>query len=478
MATHLIDRLASLSNLAGIPRKELEWLVEHGQFAVYELGTVIGPKGKRVDYLWIIVSGKISIRVDRGVGPRLVTEWETGEVSGMLPYSRMSGPPGDNYIAEKAELLAIPVKLFPQMINNCPSFTTYTVHKMLDRARNFNTSDLQDEKMISLGKMSAGLAHELNNPASAAVRDAKLILAGLDDLNIASQAIGKASLTDMQFKKINDMRASFHTKSDSALLSPVQKADQEDKITDWLVARRLNPGLSVPLADTSLTIEQLDALATTMPDHVLDVALKWMVASWTTQSLTIDIEQAVTQIYRVVDAVKKFTYMDNLADKEMVDVEPGIRDTLCILLGKTKSKNATITLEMDPDVPRVYANGSELNQVWFSLLDNALDAISESGTIRIEARCELNRVVVQIVDDGPGIAPGAISKVFDPFFTTKAPGQGTGLGLNITRRLLRRYHGDISVHSQPGQTEFRVSLLYDKPELTTVNRETAEVNGK
>ena len=152
--------------------------------------------------------------------------------------------------------------------------------------------------------------------------------------------------------------------------------------------------------------------------------LRWLVASWTTQSLTIDIEQAVTQIYRVVNAVKKFTYMDNLADKEMVDVEPGIRDTLSILLGKTKSKNATITLEIDPDVPRVYANGSELNQVWFCLLDNALDAIPESGTICVESRCELNRVVIEIVDDGPGIAPRHRPHLFEPFYTTASDGSG------------------------------------------------------
>ena len=457
MATHLIDRLASLSNLAGIPRKELGWLVDHGHYAVYEVGTIVAPKGKPVNYLWIILSGKISIRVDRGVGPRLVTEWITGDVTGMLPYSRMSGPPGDNYIEQKAELLAIDVNLFPEMIHHCPSFTTYTVHCMLDRTRNFNTSDLQDEKMISLGKLSAGLAHELNNPASATVRDAKLMQdESLANLNAASRAFGATGLTEMQFSQVKNLCAKCLAKSDDLLLTPIQKADQQDEISDWLENHQINSDFAVPLADNSFTISHLKTLASVIPGDTLEVTLRWIVANCSTYSLAIEIEQAATQIYKVVNAVKKFTYMDNLVNKEIVDVASGIRDTINVLIAKTKSKNAVINLNIAENLPGVYANGSDLNQVWFSLVDNALDAISDSGRIQIEACSELNQLVVRIIDDGPGIASNEISKIFDPFFTTKPPGQGTGLGLDIARRLLRRYHGDISVHSQPGRTEFRV----------------------
>ncbi len=470
MAAQLINRLASLPNLTGIPRKELKWLVEHGRFAAYEAGTIVGPKGKRVDFLWIILSGKIAIRVDRGAGPRRVREWLAGEVTGMLPYSRMSGPPGDNFVEEKAEVLEIHVKLFPEMIHLCPSFTAYTVHSMLDRVRNFNTSDLQDEKMISLGKLAAGLAHELNNPASATVRDAKLLSEGLANLDAASRMLGAAGLSDAKFAIIQNMRAACLMKPNGSSLSPIQKADHQDKITDWLVRHRLNPDFSLPLADTSITIGQLDELANAIPPEALDLSLKWIIACYTSNSLAVEIEQATARIYKVIDAVKKFTYMDNLADKEFIHVEPGIRDTISVLIAKTKAKNATIKLEIATDLPRVYANGSDLNQVWFSLLDNALDAISKSGYIGIEACSELNRVVVRIVDDGPGISPDIVSKIFDPFFTTKPPGQGTGLGLDITRQLLRRYHGDISVNSQPGRTEFRISLITEKPVIPVVNQ--------
>jgi signal transduction histidine kinase len=154
--------------------------------------------------------------------------------------------------------------------------------------------------------------------------------------------------------------------------------------------------------------------------------------------------------------------MDNLAGPESVDVEPGIRNTMRILDSKVVSKSASIALDVEADLPRVRANGGELNQVWMNLIDNALDAIPESGRIDISACNELDRVVVRVVDNGPGIPADVLPRIFDPFFTTKPPGQGTGLGLDMTRRLVRRYHGDISVESRPGLTEFRVSLLVEE----------------
>ena len=154
--------------------------------------------------------------------------------------------------------------------------------------------------------------------------------------------------------------------------------------------------------------------------------------------------------------------MDNRAGPELVDVATGLGETVRVLASKAKTKGAAITLEVEPGLPRVRANGGELNQVWLNLIDNALDAIPEFGSVDIGVRAELDRVVVRIVDNGPGIPADIQAHVFDAFFTTKPPGQGTGLGLDITRRLVRQYHGDISVQSRPGRTEFRVSLVAEK----------------
>ena len=458
----LVDRLAALSGLAEIPRDELEWLVAHGQVQVYEAGDVIAPKGEPIEKLWIILFGHIAIRVDRGAGPRRVTEWRTGAVTGMLPYSRLTRSPGNNYLEETTEVLAVHQKHFPEMVHLCPVFTAHTVHGMLDRARNFNTSDLQEEKMISLGKLAAGLAHELNNPASAVVRGAKLLRASLAEADAASQALGEADVAYDLYETIEQVRSASLTKPVDSVLSPMQLANREDKIADWLERQQSDQAYAAQLAETALTIEMLDSLADETSGDALKTALRWIAASCTTDSLAVDIEQAATRIYELVSAVKKFTYMDNLAGQESVDVQAGLRDTIRMLASKAKSKGAAVTFDVEADLPRAHANGGELNQVWLNLIDNALDAVPESGRIDISANVELDRVVVHVVDDGPGIPTDVMPHIFDPFFTTKPPGQGTGLGLEITRQLVRRHRGDIYAESRPGHTEFCVSLIVEE----------------
>jgi CRP-like cAMP-binding protein len=194
--TELVDRLAAFPNLQEIPREELEWLAAHGEIETYDSGTVIVSKGGRADRLYIMLEGCVATRVDRGAGPRRVLDWRAGEVTGRLPYSRMSAAVGVTTAEEPTRALAIHENRIPELIRECPVLTAYTVHLMLDRARAFNTSDLQDEKMVSLGRLAAGLAHELNNPASATARGAKLLSAGLNDADEAWQALRAAGLGD------------------------------------------------------------------------------------------------------------------------------------------------------------------------------------------------------------------------------------------------------------------------------------------
>jgi signal transduction histidine kinase len=454
----LVDRLAALENLAHIPREELEWLVAHGEYRAYEPGDLVAPKGKPIDALWVQLSGRISIHVDRGVGPRRVIEWRTGDVSGKLPYSRMTGPPGNTIVEERSELLGVSVKYFPEMVTRCPTFVAHTVHLMLDRARSFNASDLHDEKMISLGRLAAGLAHELNNPASATARGAKLLVESLAEADAASRALGAAGLSTEVFGMIEQARMACAAAPGGPVLSPIEQADREDAIANWLDRHGSDPAHAAALAGTAVTIETLDELAAATSGETLNAALRWLAAGCATRSLATDIEHAATRIYELVAAIKKFTYMDHRAGSESVDVEPGLRDTLRVLASKAKSKSAAVALDIGAGLPRVCANGGELNQVWLNLIDNALDAIPEGGRIEVGARRERDRVVVRVVDNGAGIPADALPQIFDAFFTTKPPGQGTGLGLEIARRLVRRYHGDIAVQSRPGRTEFRVSL--------------------
>ena len=455
----LVDRLAALPPLAAIPRAELEWLVAHGDRVEYEVGKVIAPRGERIENLWIVLSGHVGIRVDRGTGPRRVMEWHVGDVSGLLPYSRMTGPPGDSCVEERVEILEVHERHFPEMIHRCPTFTAHTVHLMLDRARRFNASELHDEKMISLGKLAAGLAHELNNPASATVRSAKLLMAGLSEADVAARTLGAARLSHEQTAAIERLRGGCASTADGAVLSPIELADRQDEIEAWLERRGADPAFAAPLADTAVTLGALNALADAISGETLDAGLRWVAAGCAAHSLAVDIEQAATRIHELVAAVKKFTHMDSLAGPEAADVEAGLRDTVRVVASKAKAKGASIALDVAPNLPRVHATGGELNQVWLNLIDNALDAIPDAGRVDISAHSELDRVVVCVEDDGPGIPTDLMPRIFDPFFTTKPPGQGTGLGLEITRRLLNQVRGEISVKSRPGRTQFRVSLV-------------------
>jgi signal transduction histidine kinase len=454
----LVARLERLDAMGRLPGEELEWLVAHGDLESYEAGAVVGAKDQRIHRLWIVLSGYLAVHVDRGAGPRRILEWRAGDVSGMLPYSRMAGSPGDNCAEEPTELLAIHEDHFPEMIHRCPQFTARTVHTMIDRARSFNTSDLHDEKMVSLGKLAAGLAHELNNPASATVRSAKMLVAGLDDAAAAARTLASSDASDALFELVDQASASGRRDGPRGALSPLELSDREDELVEWLARHECDPAHAAQLAAIGVTTQVLDTMAREASGDTLDAALRWVVACSLTGALAAEIGQAATRIHDLVTAVKKFTYMDNLAGPEVVDVEAGLRDTMAVLASKANAKGVSVTLTAEPNLPRLSAVGSELNQVWMSLIENALDAIEESGNVHISVGVRSEWMEVCVVDDGPGIAPEILPHIFDPFFTTKPPGQGAGLGLETARRLVRRHRGDISVESRPGRTEFRVSL--------------------
>ena len=454
----LIDRLTALPALRDLARDELAWLAEHGETERLEPGGVISRPGHPIPKLYIVLAGRIAVYRDRGTGAQLVMTWTSGDVTGMLPYSRMKRAGGTAVAEDPTEVLALHERHFPEMVTRCPAFTAHTVHLMLDRARNFSASELQDEKMISLGRLAAGLAHELNNPASAAARSAKLLGEALAEVEAASRELGGVELTPGQLAAVSRVRATCQARAGGDVLSPLAMAERERVLADWLRRHGQDEGLGFPLAETPLPVEELDALAAELPRETFGTVLRWMGAGCTTRALAQEIESTAGRIHDLVAAMKRFSYMDTLPAAGATELGPGLRDTVRIVASKAKGKGASIELAIDPDLPPVPAPGSELNQVWLNLIDNALDAVPQSGHVRIEAKHVRDRVIVSIIDDGPGIPEEILPRIFDAFFTTKAPGQGTGLGLELTRRIVRRHRGDLTVESAPGRTEFRVSL--------------------
>jgi signal transduction histidine kinase len=245
-------------------------------------------------------------------------------------------------------------------------------------------------------------------------------------------------------------------------LSAVARADREDAISEWLDEHGGDEESAAPLAGTGVTLAALDTLAASMNGEELDSALKWIAAGCNVRALAAEIETASSRIHDLVGTVKRFTFMDRAAAAEPLDIHQGIAETLTLLGSKTRSKSINVSVEIEDDLPRAQAVGAELNQVWMNLLDNAIDAVAVGGRIDVTAGRNLDHVIVRIIDDGPGIPPDIQGRIFDPFFTTKGVGEGTGMGLDIVRRLLQQQSGEIAVDSRPGRTEFQVRLPAEK----------------
>jgi signal transduction histidine kinase len=416
------------------------------------------PENSPIESLYVVLTGHLAIRVDRGAGPRKVMEWRGGDITGVLPYSRMTASPGETRAEEPTELLDVHRDHFPELIRECHEITAILVHVMIDRARHFTSSDFHDEKILSLGRLSAGLAHELNNPASAVARSARLLTDSLAEAESASRALGAAELSEAQLDAVDRVREVCLAENTKVVRSPVARSDREDEVEAWLERHGANTSAAQSLADSAVTIPALDELAEALDGPALDAALRWVAAGCATRTLSAEIESAATRIHGLVRAVKGFTYMDESAAPMPVDVGRGLADTLTMLRNKARGKSAGVSLDVEPGLPTIQGYGGELNQVWLNLAENALDAVPEAGHVEISACREGDSVVVRVVDDGPGISDDAQERIFDPFFTTKPVGQGTGLGLDIARRLIRRHDGVIDVDSRPGRTEFRVAL--------------------
>ncbi|MBK9062533.1 MAG: hypothetical protein IPL89_04985 [Acidobacteria bacterium] len=460
MESSIQDRLSAHRLLASAPPDQLAWLAARGHLVRLETGGLLATKGSQVMGLYIILSGHLTIHIDRGAGPHKAMEWRAGDVSGVLPYSRLVGSPGDVKAEEPTEIFVIPRHEIPALIRECYELTAIFVHAMLDRTRVFTSSDLHEEKMSSLGKLAAGLAHELNNPASAVARSAKGLRSGLAELESASRALGAAGLSEARQAAVERARGLCMLAAGTTFgRSPIEQADREDALAEWLGRHGADVTAAEALAESAVTLESLDELAGALDRAALRATLPWLIAGCATYRLASEIEASATKIHNLVAAVKGFTYMDQATMPKPVDVRQGLADTLAVLNAKARGKSVSVSLDAPADLPRIPGFGGELNQVWANLVDNALDAAR--GRVDVSAARQGPSVVVRVVDDGPGLPPEIRERIFDPFFTTKPVGQGTGLGLDIARRIVHKHQGEIEADSRPGRTEFRVTLPLD-----------------
>ena len=455
MAPPLLERLIAHRTLGAVPREQLEWLAASGEERTLEPGDILTASTGPVKGLFVILDGHLLIRVDRGAGPRIVMEWHGGDVTGILPYSRIKAPPGSVVAEERTDILAVDPEHLPWMIRECHELTAVLVHVMLDRARVFKSSELLDEKVASLGRLAAGLAHELNNPASAVARSAKTLVSQLGTLDAATQRFSMLNLSDAQNEAVARLREQRAPAPEA--LGTMELADRQDAIEAWLSAQGVEDVDAEPLAHSGLQPSDLESIGTAVGADRLGVVLQHESALLAVRQLASEIDTAATRIHSLVAAVKGFTYVNQQATPLPAAIGQGLSDTITVLRSKARLKSVEIDLRIPKELPTVEGYGGELNQVWANLVDNAIDA-TPGGHIRVEAAAADEAVVVRVVDDGPGIPPDVANRVFDPFFTTKEIGQGTGLGLDIARRIVQRHRGAIDMTTGPGGTEFRVTL--------------------
>ena len=454
----VVDTLRSIQTYALVPRAELEWLAARGTVVTVGAGEVLRDIDEPIDDMWILLAGRASAHVRKAGGAswRKFFEVGPGFCLGLMPYSRMRTSPVRIVMEDDASVLAVSQKHFPELVRECQELTAALVHHMLDRTRDYRTAQVHDERMQSLGRLAAGLAHELNNPASGATSHARSLVRLLDELQAASRALSAAHLSDDQLTALDRMRQLCVDTGQPR--RSIEIADREDEFSDWLEQRDIDPTLASGLANANVTVAALETLARALPAATLGIALQWAASDAAVRYAAAQIMTATNRIHALVGAVKGFTFMDREGVPESVDIARGLANTVAMLESKVRAKSVNVRVETAPDLPTIYAYGSELNQVWEKLIDNAIDAVRSQGNVTVTATRRGDSVVVRVIDDGPGITEEHRARIFDPFFTTKPVGQGTGLGLDVARRCVQLNDGDIDFTTQPGHTVFRVRL--------------------
>jgi signal transduction histidine kinase len=458
MITDVAETLASLPQFAVVPRVELDWLVARGEVVYVAAGEMLRDLDEPIDDMWILLTGRVSAHVRKAGGSswRRFFDVGPGYVLGVMPYSRMRTSPVRIMMEDDAAVFAVSHAHFSGLVRECPDLTAALVHHMLDRTREYRTAQVHDERMQSLGRLAAGLAHELNNPASGATSHARSLSRLLDDLQAASRALAVAHLSEEQMDAVDRIRGLCVEVGQPR--SSIAVADREDEFSDWLEQHHVDPTLASDLATTNVTSHALDNLARLVPRETLGIAIQWAARDAAIRKTAAEIMSATGRIHALVSAVKGFTFMDREGVPENVDIARGLAHTVAMLERKARAKAVRVRVETSDDLPTIHAYGSELNQVWEKLIDNALDAVRPQGNVTITATRRGDSVVVRVADDGVGIPEELRARVFDPFFTTKPVGEGTGLGLDVARRYVQINDGDIDFTSQPGHTVFRVRL--------------------
>jgi len=450
------SELLRVPAFADLPDDQIAWFLSQAQEMHLKEGDTYVRQGDPADSMFVLLEGQFQFRGEFG-GETVVLSGKPGDVTGLLPFSRMKQFTVSGRALTDGRILKFPASLFPELVQRMPELTTRLVGLMSDRIRETTRFEQQRDRLASLGKLSAGLAHELNNPASAAKRATSQLRDILKKIRDASLELGRRDLTSTQKAEIEKLEVSF-TQKDIVPPDPLTISDLEDQIDSLLRSHGQNDlwQLAADLARRNIKPGMLESLFASLDADTARAALVRIAASVEVASLLHEIESSTSRISELVGAIKEYTYMDQ-APVQNVDIVKSLETTLTILNHKLK-RGVVVQRDYQRIPLLVNSFGSELNQVWTNLIDNAIDAMHGEGKLKVRTYREDNCVVVEIADNGSGISPEIEPHIFEPFFTTKGVGQGTGLGLDTVQRIVKKHRGSIQVSSEPGDTRFQVWL--------------------
>lgn len=453
--------LRQISTFADLGDDQIVWLAEHMEEVRLETGEVSIEEGEPAEHMLVILEGEVQARREKGPTDGRVYIARAGDVTGMLPFSRMTSYGATVRAVLPTRVARLPVALFPDMFSRIPQLESRLVGILSDRIREATRVEQQLEKLSALGTLSAGLAHELNNPAAAARRSTGELKGRLADLRcLTANLLERGLAMDAAYASC-ELREKAVERAGEPEDAPLAASEREDKLVAWMDERQVPRAwaLAGTFAASRLTVADLEAVESQVPKEALGDVLAWAESGLAADTLADELESAVRRISDLVAAVKSYSHMDGATAKEEVDLGREIDSTVTILSHKIRQKNTTVIRDYAPDLPRVSAFAGELNQMWTNLLDNALDAVGPGGHITIRTFRENSHAVVEIRDDGKGIPPEIQGRIWEPFFTTKPMGEGSGLGLDAVHRIVvRRHGGEIGVTSRPGDTRFTVRL--------------------
>jgi signal transduction histidine kinase len=458
-----IEELKKVIALSALPEEHLQWILDHSEVMEYDEGEIVAKTGEPADWMFFIIDGRIDFYMN--VNGRLVfyhhftNDETTGGVTGLLPYSRMKIYSGNSIAVEKIRGLRLHKNYFQELEQLNPEFIQRLIGYMTERARSFATTQMQLEKVSALGNLSAGIAHELNNPASA-INRISFELRNRLYLNI--ELTEKMIRQNINADHIRYLRNKIELNGNDHehKLSALQRMKNEDALMQWLEAKGLPVDQQVveTFTEAGFSGQDLETLDNNIPKEDLAQILLWIENLLSSKRIIKDLEEASRRISNLVGAIKSHVHMDRTNELQPTDIHNDIENTLTLLGYKLREKNINVRKSFCNDLANVPAYVGELNQVWTNIIDNAIYALDKEGELTIETTCDTKNVNVMIIDNGAGIPAEILSRIFDPFFTTKKVGEGTGIGLDLVKRIIKHHNGEIKVHSKPGRTEFHICL--------------------